>query len=83
MSSTMKYMKATEATCRQAGDFRADGTEAAQLPFPVVSFHINLPAVDHAEVASDENGLARLFLIDYSKALSNAIDTKDNNFHAK
>jgi len=72
----------TRATCRQAGDSRADGIEATQLPFPAMSFHIDLPAIYHPEVTSDENCLTRLFLTDYSKALSDAV-SENVNIHCK
>ena len=70
--------KITEATCRQANDFRTDGSGAAQLSFPTVGLHIDFPAVNHLEVASDTNCLARLFLTDYCKALSRAFCVNDN-----
>jgi hypothetical protein len=56
------------------------GLGAAQLSFPIVSLHIDFPAVGHPEMASDTNGFARLFLTDYCKALSRAFFT-DYNFH--
>ena len=74
------FAKITEATCRQANDFRTDGSGAAQLSFPIVGLHIDFPAVNHLEVASDTNCLARLFLTDYCKALSRADFNKDD-FH--
>ena len=70
--------KITEATCRQANDFRTDGSGAAQLSFPIMSLHIDFPAVNHPEVASGTNCLARLFLTDYCKALSRAFCVNDN-----
>jgi len=61
-----------EATCGHAGDFRADGIDATQLPFPEMSFHIDHSAVDHSEVTSDNNSLSVLFLTYYRKALPDA-----------
>lgn len=72
----------TEATCRQANDFRTGGSGAAQLSFPIAGLHIDFPAVNHPEVASHTNHLARLFLTDYCKALSRADFNKDD-FHLK
>ena len=37
-----------------------------------MGFDVNLPAIDHPEVASDKNRLTRLFLTNYCKALSDA-----------
>jgi len=74
------HPKITGATYRQIGDSRADGLEAAQLPFPVMSFHIDLLPINHPEVTSDENSPTRLFLTNYSKALSSAFD-EDEYFH--
>ncbi len=67
--------KITEAIYRQVNDFRTDGSGAAQLSFPIMSLHIDFPAVDHPEVASDQDAFARLFLTDYCKALSRAFDS--------
>ena len=64
--------KLTGATCRQADDSRTDGIGVAQLSFPIMSFHIDYPAVNHPKVASDTHSLARLFLTDYCKALPSA-----------
>ena len=72
--------KMTKATCRQADDSRTDGIGATRLSFPTVGFHIDCLAVNHPEVASDANSLARLFLTDYCKALSRAVLCKDD-FH--
>ena len=71
----------TEAIRRQANDFRTDGGGAAQLPFPVVSLHIDFPAAGHPKMASDKDVVfAELVLTDYCKALSRAF-CADNDFH--
>ena len=75
--------KITKATCRQADDSRTDGIGATRLSFPTVGFHIDCLAVNHPEVASDANSLARLFLTDYCKALSRAVLCSYGNFHKK
>jgi len=77
MLLTKSYI-VTGVTSRHTGDSRADGIEATQLPFPVMSFHIDLLAINHPEVTSDENSLTRLFLTDYSKALSDALNENVN-----
>ena len=51
-----------------------------QLPFPVMRFDVNFPAVDHFEVATDTDLFTRLFLTDYCKALSRACFC-EYNFH--
>ena len=43
-------------------------------------FDINLPSIDHLEVASDKNRLTEIFLTNYCKALSNAF-RKNKDFH--
>ena len=53
-----------------------------QLPFPIMSFDVNLPATDHPEVASDADSFTGLFLTNYCKALSRAfIIIKDFHKH--
>ncbi len=47
-----------------------------------MSFNVNLPAVDHLEVAPDKNRLTRLFLTNYCKALSDAF-RKNVDYHKK
>ena len=45
-----------------------------------MSFDVNLPAINHPEVASDKNRLTGLFLTNYCKALSDAF-RKNKDFH--
>ena len=72
----------TRATCRQADDSRTDGIGATRLSFPIVGFHIDFLAVNHSEVTSDTNRLARLFLTEgYCKALSRAVLFSYGNSH--
>lgn len=72
----------TRATRRQADDSRTDGIGATRLSFPTVGFHIDFLAVNHSEVTSDTNCLARLFLTeDYCKALSRAVLFSYGNSH--
>ena len=58
------------------------GLGAAQLSFPIVSLHIDFPAIGNPKMASDTNDFARLFLTDYCKALSRAF-FDNNNFHIR
>jgi len=71
----------TGVTRRHTGDSRTDGIGAARLPFPAVSFHIDLPAIEHSEVTSDTDSLSGLFLTDYCKALSGTLFNDD--FHTQ
>lgn len=59
----------TGAACGKTDDSRTDGIRATQLSFPIMSFNIDLFAVDHSEMTSDMCGLVGLFLTDYCKAL--------------
>ena len=54
--------------------------EETQLPFPVMGLDINLLSIDHPDVAFDSNRFMRLFLANYCKALSRALNCK-NGFH--
>ncbi len=66
---------------RQASRWLSNEWEKdSQLSFPIMSSHIDFPAVNHPKVSSDQNCLARLFLTDYCKALSRADFNKDD-FH--
>ena len=71
-----RYIKITEATCRHTDGFRTDGKKWFQLPFPVMRFNVNFPAISHPEVASDADPFTGLFLTDYCKALSRAFNCK-------
>ena len=74
------HTKITRAICRYTDGSRADGKKLFQLPFPVMRFYVNFPAISHPEVASDVDTFTRLFLTNYCKALSNAF-SNDNDFH--
>lgn len=72
---TERIHNITRAICRQADSSRADGKKMVQLPSPVMGFDVNLAAIGHSEVASDTDRFAaRLFLTDYCKALSRALN---------
>ena len=43
-----------------------------------MSFDVNLPAINHLEVAPDKNRLTRIFLTNYCKALSDAFNENIN-----
>ena len=73
--------KRNESHPRQSDGSRTGGMKKnGQLPFPIMSFDVNLPAINHSEVASDKNRLTRLFLTNYCKALSDAF-IMNVNFH--
>ena len=52
-----------------------------QLPFPVMCFDVNFPAVNHPEMASDSDSFTGLFLTYYCKALSSVRYCKSYFFH--
>ena len=70
----------TRAICRQTDGSRPNGKKWLQLPFPVMRFDINIPAINQPEVASDMDLFTRLFLTYYCKALSRAC-FGEYNFH--
>lgn len=53
------------------------------LPITIMSFHINLSAIDHSEMASDINWFLRRFLALCAKALSVANYNLKFNCHLK
>ena len=53
------------------------------LPITVMSFHVNLSAIDHSEMASDINWFLRRFLALCAKALSVANYNLKFNCHLK
>ena len=56
--------------------------QSCLLPITVMSFHINLSAIDHSEMASDINWFLRRFLALCAKALAGANINMDKiNFH--
>ena len=57
------------AACGNTNDSRTDGIRAAQLSFPIVSFHVDLFAISHSKMTSDTYGLVGIFLTDYRQAL--------------
>lgn len=67
-----KRLIITRAACGKTDDSRTDGIGAAQLSFTIMSFHMDLFAIDHSEVTSDAYGPAGLFLTDYCQALPSA-----------
>lgn len=71
--------KINESHPRQSDGSRTGGMKKnGQLPFPIMSFDVNLPAINHSEVAPDKNRLTRLFLTNYCKALSDAFNENIN-----
>ena len=57
--------------------------QSCLLPITVMSFHINLSAIDHSEMASDINWLSRRFPALSAKALSVANYDLKFNCHLK
>lgn len=57
--------------------------QSCLLPITVMSFHINLSAIDHSEMASDINWFSRRFLALCAKALSVANYNLKFNCHLK
>ena len=57
--------------------------QSCLLPITVMSFHINLSAIDHSEMASDINWFLRRFLALCAKALSVANYDLKFNCHLK
>ena len=55
--------------------------QSCLLPITVMSFHINLSAIDHSEMASDINWFLRRFLALCAKALIKADRIVDFYFH--
>ena len=56
--------------------------QSCLLPITVMSFHINLSAIDHSEMASDINWFLRRFLALCAKALAIADSNLENvDFH--
>ena len=80
MHEMERHTTITEATSRHTDDFRTDGKKLFQLPFPIMRFDVNFPAINHSEVAPDTNPFTWHFLTDYSKALSRARFC-EYNFH--
>ena len=75
-----RRLSITRAICRQTDGSQTDGKKLLQLPFPVMRFDINFPAINQPEVASDTDPFTRLFLTYYCKALSRAC-FGEYNFH--
>lgn len=77
----IRDVKKTRATCLNTGSSRADVGLATQLPYPVMSLDVNLPAVDHTEMTSNKNRSMQLFLTFYRKALSIATNINLDVYH--
>lgn len=77
----IRDMKKTRATCLYTGSSRADVGLATQLHYPVMSLDVNLPAVDHTEITSNENRSMQLFLTFYRKSLSIATNNNLDVYH--